>query len=438
MSYTLVLYMVVASLGLALFWIFERLMIHGNTHCRLRRAYYLGGFVSVAILPFLGYFLPSWPGLFVQNRSVGMEILRSIEIVLPEALVRTAGADAIPAVSPLLRGLFLAWLLGIGVLLIRFGIRLGSLLCLIRGAERAEIEGVPVYFAPRVRTPFSFRGRIYLPTDLRSYPSVRNILIHEQEHTRATHFVDLLIAEVACMLFWFNPFAWALKRDMQRNLEFLADRAVLLSGASRREYQYELLGFTMEVAAGPLCSSYNINDLKERIRMMNKTKSNRAAGARYLVALPLAALMLLSGKWLWAGNAVSEVREVVAAVASDPTPLSDAPDISLQQDEDPVYSEVDTPPSFPGGMSKLMHFLSKNLKYPEQSAKNGIEGKVIVSFIVKKDGRLTNIRVEKGVAPELDAEAVRVISVMPKWNPGKQKGKTVRTSVTQPVRFRVQ
>lgn len=438
MSYTLVLYMVVASLGLALFWIFERLMIHGNTHCRLRRAYYLGGFVSVAILPFLGYFLPSWPGLFVQNRSVGMEILRSIEIVLPEALVRTAGADAIPAVSPLLRGLFLAWLLGIGVLLIRFGIRLGSLLCLIRGAERAEIEGVPVCFAPRVRTPFSFRGRIYLPTDLRSYPSVRNILIHEQEHTRATHFVDLLIAEVACMLFWFNPFAWALKRDMQRNLEFLADRAVLLSGASRREYQYELLGFTMEVAAGPLCSSYNINDLKERIRMMNKTKSNRAAGARYLVALPLAALMLLSGKWLWAGNAVSEVREVVAAVASDPAPLSDAPDISLQQDEDPVYSEVDTPPSFPGGMSKLMHFLSKNLKYPEQSAKNGIEGKVIVSFIVEKDGRLTNIRVEKSVAPELDAEAVRVISVMPKWNPGKQKGKTVRTSVTQPVRFRVQ
>lgn len=430
--------MVVASIGLALFWIFERLMIHGNTHCRLRRAYYLGGFVSVAILPFLGYFLPSWPGLFVQNRSVGMEILRSIEIVLPEALVRTAGTDAIPAVSPLLRGLFLAWLLGIGVLLIRFGIRLGSLLCLIRGAERAEIEGVPVYFAPRVRTPFSFRGRIYLPTDLRSYPSVRNILIHEQEHTRATHFVDLLIAEVACMLFWFNPFAWALKRDMQRNLEFLADRAVLLSGASRREYQYELLGFTMEVAAGPLCSSYNINDLKERIRMMNKTKSNRAAGARYLVALPLAALMLLSGKWLWAGNAVSEVREVVAAVASDPTPLSDAPDISLQQDEDPVYSEVDTPPSFPGGMSKLMHFLSKNLKYPEQSAKNGIEGKVIVSFIVEKDGRLTNIRVEKSVAPELDAEAVRVISVMPKWNPGKQKGKTVRTSVTQPVRFRVQ
>ncbi|KGN78928.1 energy transducer TonB [Porphyromonas gulae] len=438
MSYTLVLYMVVASIGLALFWIFERLMIHGNTHCRLRRAYYLGGFVSVAILPFLGYFLPSWPGLFVQNRSVGMEILRSIEIVLPEALVGTAGADSVSTVSPLVRSLFLAWLLGIGVLLIRFGIRLGSLLCLIRGAERAEIEGVPIYFAPRVRTPFSFRGRIYLPTDLRSYPSVRNILIHEQEHTRATHFVDLLIAEVACMLFWFNPFAWALKRDMQRNLEFLADRAVLLSGASRREYQYELLGFTMEVAAGPLCSSYNINDLKERIRMMNKTKSNRAAGARYLVALPLAALMLLSGKWLWAGNAVSEVREVVAAVASDPTPLSDAPDISLQQDEDPVYSEVDTPPSFPGGMSKLMHFLSKNLKYPEQSAKNGIEGKVIVSFIVEKDGRLTNIRVEKSVAPELDAEAVRVISVMPKWNPGKQKGKTVRTSVTQPVRFRVQ
>ena len=171
--------------------------------------------------------------------------------------------------------------------------------------------------------------------------------------------------------------------------------------------------------------------------MMNKTKSNRAAGAKYLVALPLAALMLLSGKWLWAGNAVSEVREVVAAVASNPIPLSDAPDITLQQDEDPVYSEVDTPASFPGGISELMHFLSKNLKYPEQSAKNGIEGKVVVSFVVEKDGRLTNIQIEKSVAPELDAEAIRVISAMPKWNPGKQKGKTVRTSVAQPVRFRL-
>ena len=171
--------------------------------------------------------------------------------------------------------------------------------------------------------------------------------------------------------------------------------------------------------------------------MMNKTKSNRAAGAKYLVALPLAALMLLSGKWLWAGNAVSEVREVVAAVASDPAPLSDAPDISLQQDEDPVCSELDTPPSFPGGMSELMHFLSKNLKYPEQSAKNSIQGRVVVSFIVEKDGRLTNIQVEKSVAPELDAEAVRVISAMPKWSPGKQKDKKVRARVNQPVIFRL-
>ena len=88
-------------------------------------------------------------------------------------------------------------------------------------------------------------------------------------------------------------------------------------------------------------------------------------------------------------------------------------------------------------MSELMHFLSKNLKYPEQSAKNSIQGRVVVSFIVEKDGRLTNIQVEKSVAPELDAEAVRVISAMSKWSPGKQKDKKVRARVNQPVIFRL-
>jgi TonB family protein len=95
-------------------------------------------------------------------------------------------------------------------------------------------------------------------------------------------------------------------------------------------------------------------------------------------------------------------------------------------------------PSFPGGMRECMMFLGRNIKYPILAQKAKIEGRVIVQFVVDKDGSITDTKVVRSVSPELDAEALRVVGLMPKWNPGKQRGKAVAVKYTMPIMFRLQ
>lgn len=107
-------------------------------------------------------------------------------------------------------------------------------------------------------------------------------------------------------------------------------------------------------------------------------------------------------------------------------------------DEDVIHEHVEIMPDFPGGMSALMKYLGSNIKYPAISQDMGSSGKVIVQFVVDKDGSITNPQVVRGVDAYLDKEAVRVISSMPKWKPGVQNGKKVRVKYTVPVVFRLQ
>lgn len=103
-----------------------------------------------------------------------------------------------------------------------------------------------------------------------------------------------------------------------------------------------------------------------------------------------------------------------------------------------VYDVVDEIPSFPGGDSSLMMFLAQNIKYPVTAQENGVQGRVIVSFVVETDGSITDVKVARSVDPYLDREAMRVVKAMPKWTPGKKDGKPVRVKYTTPVVFRLQ
>ena len=109
-----------------------------------------------------------------------------------------------------------------------------------------------------------------------------------------------------------------------------------------------------------------------------------------------------------------------------------------QPEEEVIFQVVEQMPEFPGGMSEAMKFLAKNIKYPVAAQQAKIEGRVIVQFVVGKDGSISDVHTVRSVSPELDAEAIRVVSMMPKWNPGKQRGKAVPVSYTMPIMFRLQ
>ena len=116
-----------------------------------------------------------------------------------------------------------------------------------------------------------------------------------------------------------------------------------------------------------------------------------------------------------------------------------APVIKKQAAEpEKVFDMVEQMPTFPGGQQELMSYLGKNIKYPTIAQENGTQGRVIIQFVVERDGTITDVHVARGVDPYLDKEAVRVVQSMPKWIPGKQNGKAVRVKFTVPVMFRLQ
>lgn len=109
-----------------------------------------------------------------------------------------------------------------------------------------------------------------------------------------------------------------------------------------------------------------------------------------------------------------------------------------KEEETKVFEVVEQMPSFPGGAGALMQYLGSNIKYPVVAEENGVQGRVVCTFVVEKDGSITDVRVVKSVDPSLDKEAVRVVKGMPRWIPGKQNGAAVRVKYTVPVTFRLQ
>ena len=144
---------------------------------------------------------------------------------------------------------------------------------------------------------------------------------------------------------------------------------------------------------------------------------------------------------IWMKEDVQSMEEMVV-VAQTPKEEVKYTKVEVEETEEPqekvIFQVVEEMPEFPGGMGEAMKFLAKNIKYPVAAQQAKIEGRVIVQFVVERDGSISDIHTVRSVSPELDAEAVRVVSLMPKWIPGKQRGKAVAVKYTMPIMFRLQ
>ena len=148
--------------------------------------------------------------------------------------------------------------------------------------------------------------------------------------------------------------------------------------------------------------------------------------------IALSALLVLLGSNLRAQNVINPTNE-----KDGPTILRAVGDDSTTSDNEKVYQVVGQQPNFPGGKEELFKYLAFNMIYPADAAKNKVEGRVLVTFVIEHDGSISNVNVVNSVYPSLDKEAIRVVSGMPKWIPGKANGKTVRVKYTIPITFRL-
>ena len=431
----------------------------------------------------------------------------------------------------------------VALLMIRLIMQLAGIIRLTCRCRKIQIGNTSIHLLPKADGPFSFFHWIFIHPSSHTEEEFNEILTHEQTHARQWHSIDVIISELVCIFCWCNPFAWLMKREIRTNLEYMADARVLENGYDSKTYQYHLLGLSHQKAAVTIYNSFNVLPLKKRIKMMNKKRTKEIGRTKYLMFLPLAALLMIVSNIETVARTTKKIAvEVIEAVdpqTEQPAPEVQDPQVAPQPEQDtktvtykgkvvdkdgkpiqgvkilsvpnstptevttqadgsfefkaspkakllflyqdgnkkkgisftderlpkenktnwtivynekwnevmqsdpgtpdnPIFEVVEHMPEFTGGgMPALMEYLSKNIKYPEAAMKKGIQGRGIVQFVVEKDGSITNVKILRGVDPELDKEAVRVVSAMPKWKPGTQRGEAVRVRFTVPVMFRL-
>jgi TonB family protein len=274
------------------------------------------------------------------------------------------------------------------------------------------------------------------------------ILAHERGHIRLHHSWDLLLVDTLTALQWFNPAMWMLRSDLRAIHEYEADAAVLSQGINARQYQYLLVTKAAGIGGYSLANGISHSTLKNRINMMLHTKSDRSRLLKLLALLPIVGIALAVN-----AEKVVDVRyeESQKGIAEKKAETAAAFTTTLKYDTIPgetftavgtyepvqgdVFDVVEEMPQYPGGPQALFKFLGENVQYPAEAEKAGIQGRVIATFVVEKDGSISQPTIVKSVDPLLDAEAIRVISAMPNWIPGKQNGKVVRVKYTVPLSF---
>lgn len=262
------------------------------------------------------------------------------------------------------------------------------------------------------------------------------ILAHERAHIAHHHSLDKLLMTAALSLQWWNPFAWLLSDALTQVHEYEADLAVIKKGINATQYQLLLI----RKAAGPaglaLVNGFKCNKLKLRIVMMNNMINLRGAKSRYLALLPMLALAIACTSEPKESVSAEEAAAIVETEESATWNQATRTLPAEQQGE--VFTVCEEMPTYPGGEMEMMKYLQKSLRYPAVCVEAKIEGRVMVSFVVEKDGSISSCEVLRSPDDRLSEEAVRVIQSMPSWNPGQQRGQAVRVKYVLPVTFRLQ
>lgn len=384
------------------------------------------------------------------------------------------------------------YIIGVIVAFLRFIITICRIFALIHSSKR--VDNVLLSDRDDI-VPCTWGGCIIMSR--KDYETNGEMLmVHESFHKTAHHWLDLLFMNLLGCLTWYCPAARLIRRELQLTHEFAADRAVLAAGFDAKEYQMLLISKASgRRFANSVADCINNHSLKSRIIMMQNKLPKRHRLLRSLTLAPVAitvialasspALASIIGSTMPAKVVVAEKKEVptnkakyyvdgkqVESIDSlnpdniksmtvnkadghneilvetkseadsypsvemvdDPIPQKAEP----KKDEEKVFTSVDESPKFKGGDNAMFKFLTRNMRYPEKAAINNIQGCVVVQFVVKKDGSIGEVKVVRGVDPDLDAEAIRVVKLMPDFEPGKMNGEPVNVWYALPLSFKLQ
>ncbi len=445
-------YIIKTAFCIAAFYLVYSLMLSRDTMYTRNRIFILFAVISALVLPFIS---------IETNKPVGSLFFGK---TLSEVLIKDSSAG-----NPMESGVFAAGLPKILLAIYFAGLLLFGMILLFNLAElfiliikRRSAGSRLIKFHGLATAGFSALGYVFINSRL-SESDAAEILRHEQNHQVHFHFLDILFLEVVKVLQWFNPFIHLFDRSLRAVHEYQADEECIRNGIPILSYQQLLMNQVFRARVFNITNSFsNPTLIKKRMIMMTKKRSTTMANLKILMVLPVIAIVLVAfsscqNKAKQTANATEEIAppppppppvaaadkkveagQPIPADAPPPPPPPPPPPFTVK-DGDTTWHRVDVMPQFTGGDVALTNYIEDNITYPPAAKEKNIQGKVLVSFIVKQDGTVTGAKVAGGSGmnkPELCAEAVRVVSSLPAFEkPGLKNGKPVQVWYMMPIAF---
>lgn len=450
-------YLLKVTLCWAAFYLVYHLLLRRETFFRLNRWYLLGTTLLGLLLPALEL---NWQAAeapeavyYLQPITIGMEQLETV-IVTSSMQEQTFDFWAL-----------LSWIYwgGAGVALARFGYGLFQIFRLYLEAEKAPGNGYRFVMTQPPHVPFSFFKNLFWSKKFEvSEADRQSIIRHEEAHIFQKHSLDVMLLELAGVFLWCSPFIYLYKNAMKTTHEYLAD-AYVTQGFSKKQYGRLLLRQSQSGMQIAISNSLFSSQLKKRIVMMTKNKSSQWASLRYLAAMPVMALLFLAFSSIENEKAPLPEPAFTSQTANTPGKIHPVVKNAVEKnDSEPAKSSIDTVPDtevfkvveemprFPGceelndaaerkkcAQVKMLEFINSHIKYPYEAKENDIQGMVVVRFIIEKDGSISGTEIVRSLEGGCDEEVLKAVGKMPRWVPGKQQGRTVRTEFLLPVKFKM-
>ena len=483
-----------SSVCLALLYLCYRLLLGKETFHRFNR-------IALLSLPVLSFALPFIEVTMQAPAEMNVPFMVLEETMLMTDMNPEDVLIEMPKRFPWNALMLLVYAGGILFFFARHGWSIGRMICLLRTGRKEKMDkDIALYVHRKKVAPFSWMRLIAISEeDLEK--NGKAILAHERAHILNRHSWDLLLAQACVFLQWFNPAAWLWMYDLKTIHEYEADEWVIRHDMDARSYQLSMIERVVGTRLFTMANSFNQNLLNKRITMMNKGRSHRWARLKFLFVLPVVAISVvafahppvdvfsysfLNSEGLptmvemkRTGVFTSSMKDSILVVVDEKmqgygqSVLESIPGEQIQSiltlhressveeygdkakhgaikittkktesttpvKEKLIFQVTEEGPEFPGGMKECLKFIKQNIQYPVEAHRNGIHGKVWVSCVISDKGDIESPHIYRSVDPLLDAEALRVIQSMPKWKPGKQRGKPVNVMFMFPVAFNLQ
>lgn len=368
----LIAYLLKLSVALAAVFLFYQLVLRRLTFYNWNRWYLLLYTAAAFCIPLIDV-----NPVLEEQRWSGSRIVNLVPVLQQGVLQPSANTgsgdagfrfDAWDIVQVLL-------LAGMLLMLLRLAIQFISVRRMKKRASLVNDGAIKIYQVDEAIIPFSFGNAVFINRSLHDQAALQEIIRHEFIHIKQRHTVDMLWTEFLCLVNWYNPFAWLLKKTIRQNLEFIADNKVLENGVPRKEYQYLLLNVIGNHQYS-IATPFNFSSLKKRIAMMNKTKSARRQLLRLLFLLPATAVLLLAfrSKLIEANEvkapAPAERKVMLAGIVLDADTKKPLPGVSIHCREQNLVVQTDA-----NGYYRFdLDIENKPLRFSMQLSKPGYDG----------------------------------------------------------------